>query len=100
MRCPAHLELLTDVARMDRFEDWTFDGANSMAHWLVNRYRLSRRTAAEWVRVARAIEELPALAAAYGSGRMSWDQLRAATRVTTPGTEAESTPTGSSSSRP
>jgi hypothetical protein len=74
---------------MDRDEEWTFDGANSMAHWLVNRYRLSHRTANEWVRVARAIEELPALRAAYQAGRISWDQLRAATRLATPETDAE-----------
>lgn len=87
VQCAAHLELLDDVARMARDEEWTYDGANSMAHWLVNRYGLSHRTANEWVRVARAIEELPALRAAYRAGRISWDQLRAATRVATPDTD-------------
>ena len=84
LRCAAHLELLTDVARMDREEAWTFDGASSMAGWLVARYGLSHHTASEWVRVAAAIEELPALKAAYGAGRISWDQLRTATRFATP----------------
>ena len=38
VQCAAHLELLDEVARMDRNEEWAFDGANSMPHWLVNRY--------------------------------------------------------------
>ncbi len=89
VQCAAHLELLDDVARMDRNEEWTFDGANSMAHWLVNRYGLSHRTANEWVRVARSIQELPALRASYQAGRISWDQLRSATRIATPETDDE-----------
>ena len=56
---------------MDREEAWTFDGASSMAGWLVARYGLSHHTAAEWVRVANAIEDLPALRAAYEAGRLS-----------------------------
>ena len=84
LRCAAHLELLADVARMDREEAWTFDGASSMAGWLVARYGLSHHTAAEWVRVGVALEDLPALRAAYGTGRISWDQLRTATRFATP----------------
>ncbi len=87
IRCAAHLELLDDVARMDREEAWTFDGASSMAGWLVARYRLSRRTANDWVRIAREIRQLPAIRAAYAAGRMSWDQLRNVTRFATPDTD-------------
>jgi len=89
VRCAAHLELLSEVARMDREEAWTFDGASSMSGWLVARYRLSHGTASEWVRVARAVEDLPTLRAAYSAGRISWDQLRTATRFATPETDAE-----------
>ena len=87
VRSAAHLEILDEVARMDREEAWTFDGASSMAGWLVARYGLSHHTASEWVRVAAAIGELPALRAAYGSGRLSWDQLRTVTRSATPETD-------------
>lgn len=89
MKCAAHLELLDDVARMDREEAWTCDGASSMAGWLVTRYRLSRRTANEWTRVAHRIQELPAIRAAFAAGRMSWDQLRAVTKFATPATDDE-----------
>lgn len=84
VRCASHLELLSEVAGMDREEAWAFDGAASMANWLVNRYGLSRSTAADWTRVAHALQELPALRAAYGSGQLSWDQLRTVTRSALP----------------
>lgn len=89
VRSAAHLEILDEVARMDRAEDWTFDGANSMSHWLVNRYGHSHHTASEWTRVAHAIQELPAIRAAYKTGRMSWDQVRTVTRFAMPETEDE-----------
>ncbi len=85
----AHLEILSEVARMDRTEEWTFDGASSMANWLVNRYGLSQHTASEWVRVANAIQELPAIRAAYQEGKLSFDQVRTATRLATPETDDE-----------
>lgn len=89
VQCAAHLELLEDIARMDREEGWTYDGAASMAGWLMSRYRLSRSTATEWTRVAGAIQDLPAIRAAYGAGRMSWDQVRNVTKFATPETDDE-----------
>lgn len=89
VHCAAHLEVLDLVAEMDRTEEWTYDGASSMGNWLANRYGLSRHTAAEWVRVAGAIPELPAIRAAYQAGRMSFDQVRATTRFATPETDDE-----------
>ncbi len=84
-----HLEVLDEVARMDREEAWTYDGAASMNNWLVNRYGLSHHTAAEWTRVAHALERLPAIRAAYGAGQMSFDQVRTATRFATAETDDE-----------
>jgi hypothetical protein len=89
VHCAAHLEMLDEVARLDRSEEWTYDGAVSMANWLVNRYNLSHHTAAEWVRVANALQELPAIRCAYGAGRMSWDQVRTATRFALPAIDDE-----------
>lgn len=54
-----------------------------MTSWLAARYRLTRGTAREWVRVGYALQRLPRIAAAYGSGRLSWDQLRPLTRFAT-----------------
>jgi hypothetical protein len=87
VRCAAHLEMLDEVARMDRDEAWTFDGAASMSGWLVARYGLSHHTASEWTRVAHAIQDLPAIRAAFATGRMSWDQVRTATRFASSDTD-------------
>lgn len=89
VRCAAHLEMLDDVAQMDRKEAWTFDGASSMSNWLVIRYGLGHHTASEWTRVAHAVQELPAIRAAYRAGRLSWDQLRTVTRFATVETDNE-----------
>lgn len=75
--------LLDLVAEFDRREGWAGPGMLSCSHWLSWRISLAPGTAREWVRVARRLEELPAIHAAFGSGQMSWSQVRAVTRVAT-----------------
>ncbi|MDN4860098.1 DUF222 domain-containing protein, partial [Klebsiella pneumoniae] len=60
---------------------WAGPGMLSCAHWLSWRTGLSPGAAREQVRVARRLEELPALAAAFGDGRVSYSKVRAITRV-------------------
>jgi hypothetical protein len=72
--------LLQEVAVIDRDELWKAGGATSMSGWLAARYGVAWATAREWVRVGRALEELPAIAGAFRVGRLSWDQLRPLTR--------------------
>jgi hypothetical protein len=52
------------------------------ARWLSHYCSLSRRTAVEHVRVARALAANPSLAAAMSAGRISFSHARAITRVT------------------
>jgi len=59
-----------------------------MAAWLVAGLGLGRSAAEEWVRVARYLQDLPHLKFAFGEGRLSWDQMRAASRFATPQTDA------------
>jgi hypothetical protein len=84
----ASAAVLRVVARVDRQKLWREDGATSMTSWLAGRYGLAWGTAREWVRVAHALEGLPRIARAYGSGGMSWDQLRPLTRFATPETDS------------
>ncbi|HWC38677.1 MAG TPA: hypothetical protein VG476_09125, partial [Acidimicrobiales bacterium] len=63
------------------------DGATSMADWLVARLGVAHRTAREWVRVARSLEQLPALTAAYSEARLSFEQLAQATKLASPETD-------------
>ncbi len=82
------LELLRLVAELDEREAWKADGQTGMVAWLGLQLGLRQRTAHEWVRVARSIQVLPAIAAVFGEGRLSWDQLVALCRLATPGTDA------------
>lgn len=75
--------LLELIAEFDRREGWAGPGMLSCAHWLSWRIGLAPGTAREWVRVAGRLAELPAIHAAFTSGRMSWSQVRAVTRVAT-----------------
>jgi len=83
------LEILTEITRLETGEVWKQDGATSMADWLAGRYTTSIGTAREWTKVARALSEQPHIKQAYTEGRLSWDQLRALFRFTTPDDEAE-----------
>jgi hypothetical protein len=80
----ASAETLQAVAAHDERRLWARDGATSMSAWLAGRYGFAKGTSREWVRVAHALKVLPAIAAAYASGRLSWDQLRPLTRFADP----------------
>jgi hypothetical protein len=80
----AQAELLSWVAEFDRREGWTGTGLLSCAHWLSWRIGLSPSAAREQVRVARRLEELPAVAAAFADGRISYSKVRAITRAAEP----------------
>lgn len=82
-----HAELLALIAAVVAAGDWADDGATSPAAWVVAMCRITAEHAAEWVRVARALEDLPALRAGYASGLVSWDQLRPATVFATADTD-------------
>lgn len=77
------------VSEFDRRTGWSGDGIISCAHWLTLRTGLSTRTAQEYVRVARTLDELPKIRAAFGEGRLSYSKVRALTRVVTPDREDE-----------
>jgi hypothetical protein len=82
-------ELLEVVRASDLEEDWRVDGANDPIAWLMCLLRVSHRTAADWVRVAAALEHLPALRRAFGDGRLCWDLVAPATVFATADTDAE-----------
>ncbi|MDQ6928352.1 MAG: HNH endonuclease [Actinomycetota bacterium] len=75
------------VAEYDRREGWLTWECRSMAHWLSWKCGIGLNAAREYVRVARALEDLPAMAAALCQGEMSYSKARALTRVATPASE-------------
>ncbi|MFN0026363.1 MAG: DUF222 domain-containing protein [Acidimicrobiales bacterium] len=78
---------LKAVAEFDRrglYERWE---CRTCAHWLMWRCSLDIRSAHDKVRVARTIESLPAVSAAFAAGELSYSKVRALTRVATPADE-------------
>ena len=73
-------EWLAKVAEFDRREIWAELGMASAAHWLSWRCSIAPGTAREQVRVARALETLPAVRAAFARGELSYSKVRAITR--------------------
>jgi hypothetical protein len=85
----AECRWLLMVAEFDRrkgYEQW---GCWCASQWLGLKCGLDERAAREKVRVARALDELPAIAEAFGRGQLSYSQVRALTRVAEPATEAD-----------
>lgn len=77
------------VAEFDRRGGWRAWECLSAAHWLGWKCGISRRTAQDYVRVGRALEELPVMTAAFGAGQLSYSKVRAMTRVATPKSESD-----------
>ncbi|WP_438803303.1 DUF222 domain-containing protein, partial [Frankia gtarii] len=72
---------LLAVAAFDRREGWSGMGIASCAHWLAWRCGIGLRTAHEQLATAHALEELPAIRAAFAAGTLSYSKVRAVTRV-------------------
>jgi hypothetical protein len=77
-----------EIARITRRAETTqaaeHDGLKSMASWLRGHGRLSARTAGLLVRNGRALEHLPAVAAACAAGLITADQLAIIAPITSP----------------
>ncbi len=81
--------LLVLVAEYDRRGAWAATGATSCALWLAAVCDIEPSTAREHVRVARALADLPLIAAAFAAGDLSYAKVRTLTRIARPDTEAE-----------
>jgi hypothetical protein len=83
----ANSRFLALIAELDRRQGWAEWGVKSCAHWLNWKCGIDLGAAREKVRVARALEKLPAIAARMAEGRVSYAKVRAMTRVATPDNE-------------
>jgi hypothetical protein len=79
------LALVAELDRREAYKEW---GCASMAQWLSWKCGQSMVTARQRVRVARALERLPAIRERFAAGALSYCKVRALTRVATPATEA------------
>src|SRR5215218_1504382 len=83
----ATAEWLRLVAEFDERGGWHGVGITSCGHWLAWQCGMSPVTGREHVRVARALRELPKIAAAFSAGRLSYAKVRALTRIAAPDCE-------------
>jgi hypothetical protein len=79
---------LTLIAEFDRRHGWNDGATKSCAHWLNYKCGIDLGAAREKVRVAHALQGLPAIAAAMSRGELSYSKVRALTRVATEPTES------------
>jgi len=77
------------VGELDASGEWADDGAPSCAHWVAIAIDVEVCTAREWVRIGRALVELPGIAEAFEEGRLSYSKVRSLTRIATPDNEVE-----------
>jgi hypothetical protein len=81
-------DLFALIADADRQEVLQGSGARGMAHWLCMRQGISEWKAHRWIAAAYALERLPRLSEAFGSGELGIDKVVELTRFATPETEA------------
>lgn len=86
--CAGRRQLLSMIAAFDRRDGWRSAGQTSTESYLVARLGVSRRTAHRLVRVARALESLPVVAAAYERGELCDEAVEHAVDLATPDTDA------------
>jgi hypothetical protein len=77
------------IAEFDRREGWGSWSCRSCVEWVAWRCALDTRSAREHVRVARCLDGLPLIHAAFARGELSYSKVRALTRVAEPGSEGD-----------
>jgi hypothetical protein len=83
----ANYRFLKLIGEFDRRKGWVDNATHSCAHWLNWKCGIAMGAAREKVRTARALENLPLIAAAMERGEISYSKVRAITRVACPATE-------------
>src|SRR5687768_4966783 len=68
-------EMFRVIVAANELRDFDADGSLSMRDWLAYRYNLLAGTAARWVRVATALQDLPRVRERFATGEISLDQL-------------------------
>jgi Domain of unknown function (DUF222)/HNH endonuclease len=75
LRATVDAEILGLIRAADESEVWQVDGSPNLVEWVTWRCRVARAEARKLVEVARALAELPAIAAGLGEGSLSYSQV-------------------------
>jgi hypothetical protein len=81
--------LIELIGEFDAAQGWREWGMRSTADWLSWQTGIGLNAGREQVRVARALRELPLVAAEFGAGRLSYSKARALTRIATAESEVD-----------
>jgi hypothetical protein len=77
------------LSAVDQCRFWQAWGFSSLAHYAEDELGLSHRKALELLRVSASLQALPKLSRAFREEGVPFSKVREATRVATPGTDAE-----------
>ena len=83
----ANFRFLSLLARFDKQGGWSGAGIRSCAHWLEWKCGIALGAAREKVRVARCLQQLPKISAAFATGKLSYSMVRAISRKADASTE-------------
>ena len=83
----ANYRFLTLIREFDAVAPWGNWGLSGCAQWLTWRCGIGKNAAREKVRVAHALAEPPRISEQFARGALSYSNVRAMTRVTTPENE-------------
>ena len=69
--------------------EWAMDGYATAGRWIAHHLDLALRTANEWIRVGRSLQELPATSDALAAQTISFSKAKELTRSATPQNERD-----------
>ncbi len=75
-----HADLLELLVRFDDLEGWKSSGARHCAAWMNYELGISSKLGWEFLRVGRKLRLVPAAAALFRVGRLSWSKIRLISR--------------------
>jgi hypothetical protein len=82
-----HAEICSWLIDADRGQRFLADGARNLPEWVSARFGLRHSTAAQLVRVAHRLQDLPVLREKFATGELSLDQVDAISKLASPATE-------------
>jgi len=82
-------DIIVAAAEFADSAEWVLAGSPTPAHWLAAVADIEPATAREWVRIGRQLRELPATAAVFATGAVSYSKVRSLTRIATADNERE-----------
>lgn len=83
------MELVELAADFADGSEWVTAGYSSPGRWIAAMVDVTQRAANEWIRIGRALRNLPEVRAAVASGAISFAKARVLTRTAGADTEAE-----------